>query len=88
MIFKFETDARELEARDGLVWLAEVEVPSDPLTRFRVTSDNEPLYYGESLEGVAVVPIVNSSRIMAPVLAVWFVKSVSPPIVMPSPAVR
>lgn len=55
MTFNFEKDARALEAGAGLVWLAEVEVPSSPLTRFRVTSDNEPVYYGESSEGVGNV---------------------------------
>jgi len=55
MTFKYEADARAIEAPDGLVWLVEVEVPSDPLTRFRITSDNEPVYYGESTEGVGNV---------------------------------
>lgn len=49
---KFEVDGRRLEAQDGMVWLAEVEVPTSPPERVRVTSNNEPINFGESLAGV------------------------------------
>jgi phage-related protein len=51
MPYRYESDLQELEAPSGLVWLAEVEVPTDPIKRFRITSNNEPLYFGESSEG-------------------------------------
>jgi len=44
-------DARELEAESGSVWLAEVEVPSSPRTRIRMTSDNEEVTFGQSIAG-------------------------------------
>ena len=55
MPHQFEIDGRRLEAVAGTAWLAEVEVPTSPLTRLRVTSDNEQVSFGESLTGRAVV---------------------------------
>lgn len=52
MTNQYEVDGRKLEAAAGLVWLAEVEVPTSPPTRVRATSNNEPITFGESLGGV------------------------------------
>ncbi|NNL47239.1 MAG: hypothetical protein HKO76_02620 [Acidimicrobiia bacterium] len=44
-------DGRSLEAESGMVWLAEAEIPSSPLTRIRLTSNNESLNFGQALDG-------------------------------------
>lgn len=44
-------DARELEASAGFVWLAEVEVPSSPVARIRITSNTDEITFGQSLAG-------------------------------------
>lgn len=54
MAFQFEADGRALQAPSGFAWLAEVEVPTDPLTRLRITSNNEQVDFGASLEGEPV----------------------------------
>lgn len=52
MAHVYQQDARKLEATYPLVWLAEVEIPSTPdPTRFRITSNNEPVEFGIALDG-------------------------------------
>lgn len=51
---KFEEDARALEASSPLVWLVEVELPTTPLTRIRLTTNNQPVNFGKTLAGADV----------------------------------
>ena len=54
MAYQYEIDGRALEAPSGFAWLAEVEVPSSPITRLRVTTNNEPVKFGEAITGEPV----------------------------------
>jgi phage-related protein len=52
----FEQDARKLEAAYPLVWLVEIEIPTSPdPTRFRATTNNEPVSFGKALDGTGRV---------------------------------
>jgi phage-related protein len=55
MAFQYEIDGRALEAPSGFAWLAEVEVPSSPITRLRVTTNNEPVSFGANINGESIL---------------------------------
>lgn len=55
MSFKYEIDGRTLQAPDGFAWLGEVEVPTDPVTRIRVTTNNKDVTFGAAIDGTPVV---------------------------------
>jgi len=44
-------EGRAIAATDEMVWLVEAEIPSSPLTRIRLTSNNNALTFGEALDG-------------------------------------
>jgi phage-related protein len=50
----FETAIKQRAVIDPFEWLVELEVPSDPPTRYRITSGNESLSYGVSSIGTPI----------------------------------
>lgn len=54
MAKQYEIDGRALQAPSGFAWLAEVEIPSTPITRLRITTNNEEVAFGSSITGETV----------------------------------
>ncbi len=47
-------EAAKLENPDPWIWLFEVQVPTDPVTMYRMTSHDEPVPFGEDPDGDAL----------------------------------
>lgn len=53
--FQQISESRKLAQADPWIWLVDIQVPSDPIQRFRLTSHDEPVEFGESPDGDTLV---------------------------------